>query len=237
MVICEGFNTILQQQQQQLQKQTDPVELYTNGTKPSSAPFPKPPPQPPARQFTLLSNGGSKVADTNGNHKPTNGHHNNNEEISTNNKKIPIPNKLPLTNTTTTSNYDNLRNIDSDDSRLTSPDVINNYLFNGNSTPKMPNSQSFTKPITTPTPPPPTSLTKPSLPITDKNIMNNIMNKCNIDPKSQSMMTTETTNNSIMATPKLQSDSVRSFKDKMQFFETCRENTTNKRNLFINILL
>jgi hypothetical protein len=98
-----------------------------------------------------------------------------------------------------------LRNIDSDESRLTSPEAVNNYLFNGNSTPsltatpKMPTSQSYINNIKTkPTTP---LIGNSAQPITDKNIMNNIMNKCNnFDPKSQSMLTTET-HNSISVTP------------------------------------
>jgi hypothetical protein len=208
MVICDGFNVPLQNQ-----NQINRSLIEQNGTKPPvqplSAPFPKPPPQPPARQFTLINNG-LQVNDTNG-HIKTNGHHTNNnhssEEITNNsiNKQL-IPNKLPLVTSTSNSNYDNLRNIDSDDSRLTSPEVVNNYLFNGNSTstlsatPKMPTSQSYINNIKNNKPTPPLS-SNSSQPITDKNIMNNIMNKCNnFDPKSQSMLTTETIN-SISVTP------------------------------------
>ena len=283
MVICDGFNVPFQNQIIS-NSNTNGSLIEQNGIKPLaqplSAPFPKPPPQPPARQFTLINSNGSQVNDTNG-HTKTNGHHvnnnhnhNHNSEELTNNsiKKQHIPNKLPLVTSTSSCNYDNLRNIDSDESRLTSPEAVNNYLFNGNSTPsltatpKMPTSQSYTNNInkTKPTTP---LLGNSAQPITDKNIMNNIMNKCNnFDPKSQSMLTTTETHNSISVTPvkfqffyfefilplkiiliyyvsnylkKLQSDSVRSFKDKMQFFETCRENTINKRKLkkFISLKL
>ncbi len=68
-----------------------------------------------------------------------------------------------------------------------------------------------------------------SLPITDKSLMNNIMNRVNMslnnDPKSQSMFTTTTTNGNTMPNKLVQqqSDSVRSFKDKMNFFESCKD--------------
>ena len=188
MVICDGFNVPLQQLQAN-NSQNEQTTNNTNGIKVSS--FPKPPPQPPARTFIPAP---IQPVEQNGNHK-LNG---NGLNHSDNSKKQPIiiPTKLPLTQSTSNCNYDNLRNIDSDDSRLTSPDVVNNYLFNNSTpvtvTPKMPSSQSFTNNKVKPTPPPvnPTA-------ITDKNIMNNIMNKCNIDTKSQSMMTTPTIDSSI----------------------------------------
>lgn len=54
------------------------------------------------------------------------------------------------------------------------------------------------------------------------------MNKTNVsvtsDPKSQSMFAHNTPNTPVAPAIKNQSDSVRSFRDKMQFFETCKDN-------------
>lgn len=219
MVICDGFNVPLQQEQQQQQQQSSNGTPKPPLTASSSAPFPKPPPQPPARQFTSLNNNlpkfesssngtstnsvnTSTTTTTTSTNNKLNGNHSEESPLATSGKKPQpaIPTKLPLTTSTSNCNYDNLRNIDSDESRLTSPEVVNNYSFNGNntnngnSTSKMTNSQSFTKskPVTPASNPVPPSNATNS--ITDKSIMNNIMNKCNnFDPKSQSMLTTTNT--------------------------------------------
>lgn len=104
-------------------------------------------------------------------------------------------------------NYDNLRDIETDE--LKTPELPTRLVtpvlkVNSNSTP---NSNQ----------------------LTDKNIINNIMNKSQNDSKSQSMFVNSNGNTPV--TSKNPSDSVRSFKDKMQFFETCKSGSDimNKR--------
>lgn len=67
--------------------------------------------------------------------------------------------------------------------------------------------------------------------LNDKSLMNNIMNKSQNDPKSQSMLV----NSNTPIASKNHSESVRSFKDKKQFFEACKSgsdisNNKRKRN-------
>ena len=227
MVVCDGFNVP--------PPGVEPIPLNDESilinSKPNSLPFPRvPPPQPPAR--TLIP----QSEPMNGHHTPTNGSHTNGihksnghqdtiDFVKNNNSTPQLPSKLQIVSNSN-CNYDNLRNIDSDDSRLTSPEPVHNYIFNGKSqthfhnnniksTPTNPASvvNSVNQQVTT------------SLPLTDKNIMSNIMNKTNdFDMKSQSMMTTNTTPVAVKNT----SDSVRSFKDKMKFFETQKEEMITK---------
>jgi len=216
MVICDGFNA-------QSASDTKPAsvkieESFSNG-KPingglNSSPFPRvPPPQPPARQsINVHQNNGT----LNGNHV-SNGYLGPNDNVDFGSNGLQVPNKLQILNSSN-CNYDNLRSIDSDDSRLTSPDPVNSFIYNNGRTPTTnpPHALSAIQQHQT-----------SSLPITDKNIMSNIMNKSNnVDLKSQSMMTTNT--NTTPVPLKNQSDSVRSFKDKMKFFETQREESVTK---------
>lgn len=101
-------------------------------------------------------------------------------------------------------NYDNLRDIDEE---VKTPEVHNRLVtpvlkLNTNSTP---NSNS----------------------LNDKSLMNNIMNKSQNDSKSQSMFV----NSNTPILSKNQNESVRSFKDKKQFFEACKSGSdiSNKR--------
>lgn len=227
MVICDGFNI---NPKNQFTKPEVKNEILTNqqlttssnGLSITASPFPRLPPQPPLRQSNNMINNPNSLYDTptnlnsfqltNGIPK-TNGHFDSNlntdhHDFVTNKHKA--PGKLPLS-MSNNCNYDNLRNIDSDDSHLTSPDVVNNYIFNTNGNSKMVNSVSFnasngstlsgklkSTPINS------TSMLSnlqhqqnSSLPISDKNIMSNIMNKSlNLnDPKSQSMFNANTNSN------------------------------------------
>lgn len=219
MVICDGFNHMHNQNSLINENGIN----VTNGATPkqpsiNASPFPRPPaPLPPIRQTNILydSSNGTPVLQTNGSAK-TNGHANDNVDFvspSVYKNKIPIPNKLPVAVSSSSCNYDNLRNIDSDDSRLTSPDTVNNYTFNNidKSNGKLANSISFSnggtngtngvhKPNNINTNSTPINNantinniqqhTTSSLPITDKNLMSNIMNySSSNDPKSQSMFT------------------------------------------------
>jgi protein scribble len=260
MVICDGFNVA----NTPLANTNETVYVNANGHHPnnnnistSSLPFPRPPPVPLARQsISTTSNGKS-----NGNGIHVN---NNKDNLDSTKTKKQLPSKLPVaipttpTNTSSSCNYDNLRNIDeSDDSRLTSPDIISNYNFINNTPNKLPVSQSFSNannytktPLnssnnnnnnnnnTNSTPVNPLNTINNiqhnqanSLPITDKNLMSHIMNNTNIsinDPKSQSMFTHNTLNTPVAPNGKNPSDSVRSFKDKMKFFEACKDNEITK---------
>lgn len=157
---------------------------------------------------------------------------------------------LSSSNSSSNCNYDNLRNIDdSDDSHVTSPaDGIPAHHLNGNGHQNSSSSSRLSssngnghvssngngvKAATMMTPAALTNNTiqqPASAPITDKNLMKSIINKTisnsSGDPKSQSMFTS---NESTPVLAKPQSDSVRSFRDKMQFFETVKDNSqTNK---------
>jgi len=218
MVICDGFNVP--------PPGVEPIPLNKIEEPPkSSLPFPRiPPPQPPARQSIPASTNGHSTNGLNGIHKP-NGHQDSIDSA----KKA---GNLQILSSSNNCNYDNLRNIDSDESRLTSPEPNQNYLLNG--TPV--GNNKFNNNIkSTPTNPPQVvnsvhQQVTTSLPLTDKNIMSNIMNKSNnIDIKSQSMMTN--TNTTPVAV-KNQSDSVRSFKDKMKFFETQKEEVSKPKTKF-----
>lgn len=213
MVICDGFNVP--------NTPTSPSSLTNetiNGANSSinnngaSMPFPRPPPVPLARQS--ISSNGNGINNHSSSKENKNG--NQQDNLDTASKQIKqAPNKLAVISSSS-CNYDNLRSIDSgDDCHLTSPDTnIPSYNFNTSaSTPKMPTSISFTqKPSNgnhyTKMPISNSSASTPinplnainniqnqqanSLPITDKNLMSNIMNKTNIsinDPKSQSMFT------------------------------------------------
>lgn len=225
MVVCDGFNVP--------PPGVDPIpindEPLPNTNNKNSLPFPRvPPPQPPAR--TILpepTNGHNKTQNNscvNGNNQ-VNGHRDSVDFAKNNNTGAPLqtPNKLQIVSNSN-CNYDNLRNIDSDDSRLTSPEPNQNYLLNGTSNS---NKIKSTPVNTTPTVNSVHQQVTSSLPLTDKNIMSNIMNKSNnIDIKSQSMMTANTTTTPVSV--KNTSDSVRSFKDKMKFFETHKEETVAK---------
>lgn len=108
-------------------------------------------------------------------------------------------------------NYDNLRDIETEETK--NVEVTNRLAtpvlkLNNNSTP---NSNS----------------------LSDKSLMNNILNKSQNDPKSQSMFV----NSNTPITSKNQSESVRSFKDKKQFFEACKSGSdiSNKRKSFFLI--
>ena len=223
MVICDGFNHMHNQNSLINENGVNVI----NGSTPkqpaiNASPFPRPPaPLPPIRQTNHLydTSNGTPVLHTNGSAK-TNGHVNDNVDFvspSVYKNKIPVPNKLPVAVSSSSCNYDNLRNIDSDDSRLTSPDTLNNYAFNSNMSDKtngkLANSISFSNGTTNGT----NGVHKPnnnnstpinnantvnniqqhttsSLPITDKNLMSNIMNKSALnDPKSQSMFTNNNT--------------------------------------------
>jgi hypothetical protein len=145
---------------------------------------------------------------------------------------IQLPSKLQIqpppppqasSGSSSACNYDNLRSIDSDDSRLTSPDMATssntNFLFNGTApqtTNKLAASVSFTNSTNGKTqqqqPPVPLKSTPiiqnsqiatniqqqqtSSLPLSDKNLMTNIMNRSNVvnDPKSQSMFAASNAN-------------------------------------------
>lgn len=172
MVVCDGFNV-----------PPPGVEIASTNDdsmnkQPNSLPFPRvPPPQPPARQSIPNLNGHNGNF-SNGNHK-SNGLH---DDLDS---SIQAQSKLQITSSSN-CNYDNLRSIDSDDSRLTSPEPSQCYSFNAT-----PNNFKINQ---TPTNKPAAvnavqqQITS-SLPLTDKNIMSNIMNKSNnIDIKSQSMM-------------------------------------------------
>ena len=228
MVICDGFNITPKNGQFTKSEVNNEIssnqQLTTssNGISVSASPFPRLPPQPPLRQSNNINNNSNSLYDTPGNLNSfqltngipkINGHYDSN--INTDhpdfvNNKHKAPGKLPLS-MSNNCNYDNLRNIDSDESRLTSPDVANNYIFNTNGNSKMVNSVSFnasngstlngklkSTPINS------TSMLSnlqqqqnSSLPISDKNIMSNIMNKSlnPNDPKSQSMFTANTNSN------------------------------------------
>lgn len=95
-------------------------------------------------------------------------------------------------------NYDNLRDIDNED--LKTPEIPTRLI-----TPIMKSNNNSTQQQNQ---------------LSDKSLMNNIMNKSHNDSKSQSMFVNS--NGSTPITSKNPSDSVRSFKDKMQFFETCK---------------
>ena len=231
MVICDGFNVSKNANETSLHSET----LQQNGTSSSSLPFPRPPPVPAARQH--ITNGNGHHSNGNGN-----GVHNHNgytdKDSTVNNHTLAIPNKLPVATSSSSCNYDNLRSIDSDDSHLTSPDVIQNYNFNSTTTttmtttssitPKMPTSISFTQNTTNgthlttkngngnhnSTPINPLNAVNQihqqqanSLPITDKHLMSNIMNKSNNvsmgDPKSQSMFTHNNNNSNTPVAPSI----------------------------------
>lgn len=105
-------------------------------------------------------------------------------------------------------NYDNLRDMETEDAKT--PDVASRLVtpvlkLNTNSTP---NSNS----------------------LNDKSLMNNIINKSQSD-KSQSMFV----NSNTPITVKNQNESVRSFRDKKQFFEACKSGSdiSNKRKHLI----
>ena len=143
-------------------------------------------------------------------------------------------------------NYDNLRSIDSDECQQSSPTESNSasnlraqFFKNGsNGACKLPVPVSANS-----TPVSNQSTITSSLPLTDKNLMLNIINRSSQqqDPKSQSMFTptngnsknnissNNNNNASIVKTPvsSIQSESVRSFRDKKQFFETCKDSATN----------
>lgn len=218
MVICDGFNVqITPTLNNENTNGNTSTTNNTNNNNGTSMPFPRPPPVPLARQSISSSSNGNGINNHLSSKENNNGHHDNLDTTTESLKQLKqAPNKLPVISSSS-CNYDNLRSIDSgDDSRLTSPDTnIANYNFNTTvSTPKMPTSISFTQKTNTTangnhytkipvsnssssTPINPLSAINNiqnqqanSLPITDKNLMSNIMNKTNIsinDPKSQSM--------------------------------------------------
>jgi hypothetical protein len=240
MVICDGFNVP--------PPGVEPIPFNSSETEASSInstttttttisnqlPFPRvPPPAPPAR--TMIPHSTEQNQPTNGHHTSPSGpflngtHKSNGYQDKPSLTPTPTPTPTPprqlhgLSNSH--CNYDNLRSIDSDESHLTTPEPPQTkpafLLSNGSnkikSTPANP-SPAVQQQVTT------------SLPLTDKNIMSNIMNKSNgSDIKSQSMMTNQITPVAV----KNASDSVRSFKDKMKFFETQKEEIISKRKWFI----
>ena len=233
LVICDGFN--------KAPPGVEPIPLSID--EPSSIktscqlPFPRvPPPAPPSR--TLIPpitensprNGNQITNITTPNGSYLNGNQKENgcqetiDSIKAKQNLTPTPPKQLHGLSNSNCNYDNLRSIDSDESHLTTPEPPqpkNYFLPNGttqnkNKTPN--NTSSVTNSVQ--------QQVTASLPLTDKNIMSSIMNKSSIsDIKSQSMMTTQITPVAVKNT----SDSVRSFKDKMKFFETQKEEVTTKR--------
>ena len=189
MVICDGFNA-QGASDTKAAPQVKIEESLTNG-KPTggvnSSPFPRvPPPQPPARQLINVHQNNGTL---NGNHASNGylGHFDANapnDNVDFGSNGLQVPNKLQILNSSN-CNYDNLRSIDSgDDSRLTSPDAVNSFIYNNGRTPTTNPAHALSAIQQHQT---------SSLPITDKNIMSNIMNKSNnVDLKSQSMMTTNT---------------------------------------------
>ncbi len=188
MVICDGFNVPPPGVEPiPINKPEESIPAAKN-----SLPFPRvPPPQPPARQMVPTLPRKPEQNGVNGVHK-SNGHQDTidfakkQQQIIANNSLLPPNNNC---------NYDNLRNIDSDDSRLTSPEPSQAYLLNGSAALNNFNSKLKSTPSNSPTiQNSVNSQVTSSLPITDKNIMSNIMKKSNnIDNKSQSMMTNTTT--------------------------------------------
>jgi len=189
MVICDGFNVP--------PPGVEPIPI--NKTEESlpvknSLPFPRvPPPQPPTRQMIPVPPKKPELNGVNGVHK-TNGHQ---DAIDFAKKQQQIITNNPPQQQNSNCNYDNLRNIDSDDSRLTSPEPSQAYLLNGSAALSNNNFNNKVKFISSNSPSVQNSVNQQvnsSLPLTDKNIMSNIMNKSNnIDIKSQSMMTNNTT--------------------------------------------
>jgi hypothetical protein len=212
MVICDGFNHLISSETISTLKAQTSVSSTSTTINSIASPFPRPPvPQPPARQ---MINNSSNDINHNGNEKSSNnGYHNGNGNVDTtdstsNSFKInkapppPPPAKLALQVSSSSCNYDNLRSIDSDDSHITSPEPLNgnNHIIDDKS--KLSNSNSFTNSnikngVDTTT----ISVTQQqpsSMPITDKSIMNNIMNKTMAnDSKSQSMFTNNSNNSNI----------------------------------------
>lgn len=232
MVICDGFNVA--------PPGVEPIPLNIEEPNtinaPSQLPFPRvPPPAPPSR--TMIPSTTERQS-TNGHHStnmttPNGSYLNGNqysngcqetiESIKAKQNLTPTPPKQLHGLSNSNCNYDNLRSIDSDEAHLTTPEppqpknlFPTNGILNKNKTPTNPSSviNSTQQQVTA------------SLPLTDKNIMSSIMNKSNNnDIKSQSMMTTQITPVAVKNT----SDSVRSFKDKMKFFETQKEEVMAKR--------
>jgi hypothetical protein len=210
MVICDGFNHLISSETiTSLKSQTS---MTSTNTLSNASPFPRPPvPIPPVRS-TLNNHLNDSHSNQNGNN---NGNHNGNsisdnlENVNSYKNKPPTPTiNLTLQNSSSTCNYDNLRSIDSDESHLPSPDQIKNSTSNNliNDKPKLINSTSFTNCSngkngvnTTPVNNGNNIHSQqqtPCLPITDKSLMNNIMNKTlSNDPKSQSMFTNNNSNN------------------------------------------
>lgn len=208
MVICDGFNHLISSET------ITSLKGQTNITSTNSSPFPRPPvPTPPIR--TTLNHLNESI-NQNGN----NGFHCTSDSsdavnnIKGLNKNSPTPISTSTDqNSSSICNYDNLRSIDSDDSHLASPDRIKNSTsnnlinnnFSNNERPKMLNSTSLTSSINGKNGANMTSVNDnynqqqiSNLPITDKSLMNNIMNKSlPNDPKSQSMFTTNNNSNNI----------------------------------------
>lgn len=168
MVICDGYNHIV------------PQALVTPTS--NLQPFPRLPLNGSTLSGQLQET--PKLSQSMLNGKTTNGH--------TSDLILNKPSKLPIT--PSSCNYDNLRNIDSDDSRLTSPDTFDKL---SNSKPqqlitpilnlKLNNNNNNSTPLN--------NSTNNNQ---DKSLMNNIMNKSSQmnDSKSQSMFV-----NSNTATP------------------------------------
>ena len=245
MVVCDGFNHLLPKsalnENNGLEVNGHGHGQVTNGhSMVKSAPFPRPPPQPPARNSANLNlvapeqiNGhgtaslSSSSASTTSSASSTssNGHSDtdlppepslsakppgyvNGYKINKPIVPLPTTKQLPLSssNSSNNCNYDNLRNIDSDDSHVTSPDtapsIPNAHHLNGNGHQNSSSSSRLSTSIhtngnghavsngngkmTTSTTTTPASINNQqhqqqhhpaSAPITDKNLMKSIINK------------------------------------------------------------
>lgn len=224
MVICDGFNQLLPKSAHTDLELTNghhsTTTTTTNGHHVKSSPFPRPPPQPPARQLapsdanglssssasTTSSASSNGLSDTDQPSEPVakpaaattvNGYKLNKPIVP-----LPVGKPLPLSTSSSNCNYDNLRNIDSDDSHVTSPDTAGpGHLNGGNSSHSAQRLSTSVhtngnghvlngKTTTTPTSNNSNINHPASAPITDKNLMKSIINKTiNSDPKSQSMFT------------------------------------------------
>lgn len=176
MVVCDGFNVAADSSSASLTPLTSmspssSLPFPTANSSSSSSSTPVPPPVTLPKPVFNVQNA-------------TNGHTGSGADrtdFSGLNGNRFSRSSIPSTPTTTMNaqcNYDNLRDIEGATEDYTTVAQLN--AANGNGV--------------KPPPPPPTS----SLPITDKNLMNNIMNKTSgsgFDPKSQSMFTANNNQN------------------------------------------
>jgi hypothetical protein len=199
MVICDGFN--VPEQNGNTQTPVAPFPRLNNKQNESSTPLSTP------THLTHVPNGTTNKTTLNGHIQNgvnlsyssiRNTNNNNNINNINNNNVVNKTPKLELNSPLSNCNYDNLRSVDDEDDN----DSENN-LQNENNAPKLNgNGVSKNHAIKNSTPINnnnlPAQQQTSSLPLTDKNLMNNIMNKTinnNFDIKSQSMFHPNNNNN------------------------------------------